>query len=102
MKKRLLAWMLFLSVMVGMMPLQAMAVELETGALSGDNSQMQVEQSTVSVEYKDDQRSAATITYHKDGIAAEPYNLIFLVDTSRQGINSSNAFQKMMIDNRMG
>ena len=98
MKKRLLAWLLSLTLILGLLPVSAMAADPEPLPLDDGDSQMQVEQSTVTVDYKDAARSQATITYHKEGIEAKPYNLIFLVDTSRQGARSNMAFGQMMFD----
>lgn len=98
MKKRLLAWLLSLTLILGLLPVSAMAADPSSQPL-GNDSGMQVEQSTVKVGYEDAARSKATITYHKDGIEANPFNLIFLVDTSRQGTQSHKAFEQMMYDN---
>lgn len=99
MKKRLLAWLLSLSLMIGLLPVSAFAADPLAESSGGTDSQMQVEQSTVTVEYTNAERSAATITYHKEGLAANPFNLIFLVDTSKQGAQSHTAFEKMMNQN---
>lgn len=98
MKKRLLAWLLSLTLILGLLPVSAMAADPEPLPLDDGDSQMQVEQSTVTVDYKDAARSQATITYHKEGIEADSFNLIFLVDTSRQGARSNMAFGQMMFD----
>ena len=99
MKKRLLAWLLSLSLVTGLLPVSAFAAEPPSQPLNGDDSQMEVEQSTVTVDYGTSDRSTATITYHKEGIEADPFNLIFLVDTSRQGAQSHAVFEQMMNDN---
>ena len=97
MKKRLLAGLLSLCMIFGLLPVSAIAANpLEDGDTTNS-----VEQTSVEVKYTDTQRSKATITYHKKGIAANPFNVIFLVDTSRQGQNSHQAFEKMMRDNGM-
>lgn len=99
MKKRLLAWLLSLSLVTGLLPVFAFAADPLSQPLNGDDSQMEVEQSTVTVDYGTSDRSTATITYHKEGIEADPFNLIFLVDTSRQGAQSHAVFEQMMNDN---
>ena len=99
MKKRLLAWLLSLSLVTGLLPVSAFAADPPSQPLNGDDSQMEVEQSTVTVDYGTSDRSTATITYHKEGIEADPFNLIFLVDTSRQGAQSHAVFEQMMNDN---
>lgn len=101
MKKRLLAGLLSLSLLTGLLPVPAFAADSLSQPLNNDDSQMEVEQSTVTVDYGAADRSTATITYHKNGIEADPFNLVFLVDMSRQGAQSYTVFEQMMNDNGM-
>ncbi len=97
MKKRLLAGLLSVCMFFGLLPVSAMAADPSEDGETANS----VEQTSVEVKYTDTQRSKATIIYHKKGIAANPFNVIFLVDTSRQGQNSHQAFEQMMRDSGM-
>ena len=100
MKKRLLAWVMFLVMTLGLIPASAIEwVYAQPQLLSGDDSGTQVEQTTVEVKYSDKNRTAATIAYHKKGLDAEPVNMIFLVDDSAKGEQSYRIFEQMMYDN---
>lgn len=54
------------------------------------------ENATVSVKYSDANRTHATVSYHKEGVAAPSYNLIFLLDISTTGKEATESFMKMM------
>lgn len=82
--KRVLAWLLIAAMLVGLLPTYALA------------AQPQTETATVEVNYTDADRTGAEIRYHKEGIAADPVNLIFLVDTSAAGKESHEAFETML------
>ncbi|MEE0434908.1 MAG: hypothetical protein UDB11_05825 [Peptococcaceae bacterium] len=95
--KRLIAAMLCLSLLLGLLPMQAFAQDAPQPLASGETT----ENASVTVDYKDADRSKATITYHKPGVDADAYNLIFLVDSSRQGAESHEAFEQMMRERGM-
>lgn len=95
--KRLIAAMLCLSLLLGLLPMQAFAQDAPQPLASGETT----ENASVTVDYKDADRSKATITYHKPGVDADAYNLIFLVDIATQGRESHQQFERMMRDSGM-
>lgn len=98
MKRRLLAWLLSLCLIAGILPLPVMASDLQRWLSDSDDPFQRVEEVTVEVEYQDKERSAATITYRKEGMDIYHGEVIFLVDTSRQGADSGEIFRRMMFD----
>ncbi len=94
-KNRLLSWLLCAALLLGMLPTAALAAG--TGRADPATGIYEAP-ATVSVEYPTTDRSTAQIIYRKEGIAATPYNLIFLVDASVTGADSALSFQRMILD----
>lgn len=94
-KSRLLSWFLCAALLLGMLPTAALAAG--TGRADPATGIYEAP-ATVSVEYPTTDRSTAQIIYRKEGIAATPYNLIFLVDASVTGADSALSFQRMILD----
>lgn len=87
--------------LLGMLPFSAFATDgAEKEASSLQNTYE--EKAQVSVAYDSVDRESATVTYRKDGIAADAFNLIFLVDMSTSGAASHEAFERMMYDSGAG
>ena len=95
MKKRLLAGLLTICLVVGLLPVSALAADPPSPNPQATPNE---ETATVDVEYGNTNRETATITYHKSGIAADPVNLIFLVDVAVTGRDSHGQFETMMRD----
>ena len=93
MKKRLLAGLLTICLVVGLLPVSALAADPPSPNPQATPNE---ETATVDVEYGNTNRETATITYHKSGIAADPVNLIFLVDVAVTGRDSHGQFETMM------
>ena len=95
-RSRAAAWLLSAAMVMGLFPATAWAANPPEDAPPDAPYE---ETATVDVEYGDVDRTTATITYHKEGIPAEPVNLIFMVDVSVTGRESHGAFESMMLDN---
>lgn len=88
--KRLLSLLLCLTLILGLLPNVALAADAD-GVRYQENAD-------VAVTYDDVDRTHATVRYHKPGAQVDSYNIIFLVDTSVQGKDSFESFEKMMVE----
>lgn len=93
MKKRLLAWLSTLAILLGLLPVSVLAYDQQPTEPQNLGNR---ESAAVDVEYDDTDRTTATITYHKEGVPSEPVNLIFLVDVATTGRVSHKVFESMM------
>lgn len=88
---RLLSVLLCLTLILGLLPNIALAID----TTKAPDYQETVD---VSVTYDDVDRTHATVRYHKPRAQVNSYNIIFLVDTSVQGKDSFESFEKMMVE----
>ena len=93
---QLLSILLSISLLFGLFPTPAFAVHYAPETLAAVPG---VEQATITVDYNNDERSEGRIIYHKKGIKADSFNIVFLLDTSKQGTESYEAFRRMLHDN---
>ena len=82
--------LLCLTLISGLLPNVALAADAD-GVRYQENAD-------VAVTYDDVVRTHATVRYHKPGAQVDSYNIIFLVDTSVQGKDSFESFEKMMVE----
>ena len=94
-RKRALSFLLSAAMLVGLLPTYALAADPQPVP----TAQPQTETATVEVTYPDVNRTSAEIRYHKEGIEADPVNLIFLVDVAVTGRESHEEFETMMRTN---
>ena len=88
MKKKFLAWLLSAIMAAAAVPTQVWAADA-TPAAGQDVA-------TASVSYDGVDRKNATITYHRPGLEAPDYNLVFLADVSSNARESVFSLQKML------
>lgn len=118
--KRILSLLLCLTILLGLMPEFALAVgnsapstedmllEVTESLLHSAPSPVSsdpdryTENATVSVTYNNESRTQATVKFHKPGVQAFSYNLIFLIDVSVQGKEAALNFKKMMYEGGAG
>lgn len=96
MRKRAVAWLLSAALALGLLPAAAWAADPPP---AGPADPDYTETATAGVEYGGVDRTTATITYHKEGIPADPVNLILLVDVAVTGRESHKAFETMLLEN---
>lgn len=89
--ERLLSMLLCLTLILGLLPNIALAIDTTEHPDYQENVD-------VSVTYDDVDRTHATVRYHKPRAQGNSYNIIFLVDTSVQGKDSFESFEKMMVE----
>ncbi len=83
--------LLCLTLILGLLPNIALAIDTTKTPDYQENVD-------VSVTYDDVDRTHATVRYHKPRAQVNSYNIIFLVDTSVQGKDSFESFEKMMVE----
>ena len=104
--KRLMSLALSCSLTLGVFSGAASAISIGNAA-NAETQQATIssnayqENATVSVKYSDANRTHATVSYHKEGVAAPSYNLIFLLDISTTGKEATESFMKMMQEGGM-
>ena len=87
MKKKFLAWLLSAIMAAAVVPVPVLAADANTG---------QDVTASVDIKYDGVERKNATIVYHRYGQAAPDYNLVLLVDTSRNSDSGAN-FKGMLL-----
>ena len=96
--KRWLSAVLVLAMVAGLAP-WALAAEPGSGDGGGTTTAAEYsETATMELEYDSVDRTSATVTYHKEGIEAPSYDLLFLVDISTLGDQAHQEFERMMRD----
>lgn len=88
-KRRLISILLSISILIGISPVSAVSTTSEN---------IKTPNFSVDVSYPTTERQNAQIHLKHDGLASNPFNIIFLVDSSKQGKDAYDNF-KTMIDN---